>query len=71
MPQANAAAVFGDGITFTSDATIEIEIAGGTVITMTIAYSIPEYVKDAPQGKVTMTVSYFYDVQLLQPLTNE
>lgn len=71
VPQANAAAVFGEGIVFSSDATLEIEMAGGNVITMTISYEIPAYVKDAPQGKVTMTVSYFYDVQLLQPLTNE
>ena len=71
IPQANAAAVFGEGMTLASDATVEIVIAGGNVITMTLNYEIPALMTDAPNGKVTMTTSYFYDVQLLQPLTNE
>ena len=71
VAQANGSAVFGENVTLSSDATIEIVLAGGNVITMTIAYEIPALEDDSPNGKVTVTASYYYDVQLLQPLTNE
>ncbi len=70
IPKANAVAVFGEGITLPTDATIEIVIAGGTVISLTVVYSIPATVEGSPDGIVTMTVTYSYDVQLLSPLTN-
>ena len=67
----NASAVFGENVQLSSDATIEVIIAGGNVITMTITYEIPATEDDSPNGKVTLVASYYYDVQLLQPLTNE
>ena len=64
-------AVFGENTNLSSDANIEVLTAGGIVITMTISYEIPAANEESSNGKVTVTVSYYYDVQLLQPLTNE
>lgn len=71
IPKDNGTAVLGENTTLPSDATIEVFTEGGIVINMVITYEIPATTEDSPNGKVTMTVSYFYDVQLLQPLTNE
>ena len=71
VPKDNGVAVFGENTSLSSDATIEVLTAGGIVITMTIAYEIPAANEETSNGKVTVTVSYYYDVQLLQPLTNE
>lgn len=67
----NASAVFGENITLPSDAEIEVLTEGGIVISMTITCEIPATTEDSPNGKVSVTVTYYYDVQLLQPLTNE
>jgi hypothetical protein len=71
VPKDNGVAVFGENTNLSSDANIEVLTAGGIVITMTISYEIPAANEESSNGKVTVTVSYYYDVQLLQPLTNE
>ncbi len=71
VPKDNAATVFGEGIALSSDATIEILVVGGVVLSTVITYKIPATQEDAPDAVVTATISYYYDVQLLQPLTNE
>ena len=67
----NGAAVFGEGITLASDATVVIETVGGSVHKATITYSIPAPIDDINDPVVTMTVLYTYDVQQIAPLTNE